>query len=498
MALTFANIPGNIRVPFWYGEVRAGVQGFQQDSTLLLIHLKNDSGSAVADRIYPILNGNEDQLFGADSPVAQMIKVARRNAPFQTIAAAGQAQIPGGTAGAGSVTFNGAASRAYSASFYIGGKLVRFAVSQGDTAAQQATKMAAAITAATSLSLPLAAVVAGGTPTKVDLTAKLKGPHINTVRVETGLSIDDDPYLDSLVTIVQPTGGVGATDITNVLANAGDTEYDWIALGYDDTANVGKLEDFLNDVAGRWGPYSQKYGHGFWAKSDTPGNLTTLGQSRNSQHVSLRGEYRYSTPSYINIAALAANAAAHLSTFPEGSRPLQTLPLYGVIGPKDPLDRFTVQTRNTLYYSGVSADAYDPVGGVMIDRVLTSYQQNQWGSPDTTFLDVNTMAQVMYAMRRFKADMTQTYGRVALTDDNPYGIDSQVTTEDIRKLFIHTYQKLVEDGCLENADLFAEGLQVERDANDANRVNASLPLDMVNQLRIVAVAAIVNLQLQGA
>jgi phage tail sheath gpL-like len=137
-------------------------------------------------------------------------------------------------------------------------------------------------------------------------------------------------------------------------------------------------------------------------------------------------------------------------------------------------------------------------GTMQVDRVLTSYQVNAWGSPDITFLDVNTPAQIMYSLRRLRADFTQKYGRASLADTNPYGIDSMVTPDDIRAEFIHSYDKLVRDGVLERLDLFEAGLQVERDVNDPNRVNASLPLDMVNQLRILAVAAVTFLQLQTA
>ena len=41
-------------------------------------------------------------------------------------------------------------------------------------------------------------------------------------------------------------------------------------------------------------------------------------------------------------------------------------------------------------------------------------------------------------------------------------------------------------GVTEKPSLFAEYLTVVRDLNDANRVNAYLPVDVVNQLRVFA------------
>jgi phage tail sheath gpL-like len=174
---------------------------------------------------------------------------------------------------------------------------------------------------------------------------------------------------------------------------------------------------------------------------------------------------------------------------------LQTITMVGVVGPAQKGDRPSIQTRQSLYYDGVAMDRFDDLTGeVQCDRTLTTYQHNSWGSPDITFLDINTPAQVMYAMRRFRADMTQVFGRVALADSNPYNVTNIVTPDDIRKQMCHTYTKLVKDGAFQGAEVFMQFLQVEHDANDPSRVNASLPLWCVNQLRILAVAAIVYLQ----
>ena len=50
------------------------------------------------------------------------------------------------------------------------------------------------------------------------------------------------------------------------------------------------------------------------------------------------------------------------------------------------------------------------------------------------------------------------------------------------------------NGIVENADLFAQNLIVERDANNPNRLNVLFPPDLVNQLRVFAVLAQFRLQ----
>jgi phage tail sheath gpL-like len=47
-------------------------------------------------------------------------------------------------------------------------------------------------------------------------------------------------------------------------------------------------------------------------------------------------------------------------------------------------------------------------------------------------------------------------------------------------------RELEEAGLVENIDQFKADLIVDRDASDPNRVNALLPPDIVNQMRVLA------------
>jgi phage tail sheath gpL-like len=494
MTIAFQNIPGNIRVPFFYGEVSAGLQGFQEQSILLLIGPANPSGgpnpgAAKLDQPVQVF-GNEDFLFGVDSPLAAMVKMARNNAPFQAIAGLPVSPPTTPVKAAGTFTITGTAARAASANVYVNGVQQRFTIAGGDSPTAIGSKLAASINS--DPYTPVVAVAAAGV---VTCTAKLGGTLGNQITLNVGILSDDDPLAASMITVAPMTGGAGDPSITTALANLGDRAYDYIGSAFSDSGNVTALENFLSDIVGRWGPYSQVYGHAFWGKDESFGALATEGNLHNSPHCTFLGQFNYVTPPYLNVAATAAIAAFHLTTFPEGSAPLQTLPKAGVKGPVLNGDRSTVAERQSLYFDGVSMDRFDDfTGECQIDRTLTTYQHNQWGSPDMTFLDINTPLQVMYALRRLRADLTQNMGRVALADSNPYNVSNIVTVQDVVNQAIHTYTKLVKDGCMENADVFSENVRGERDANDATRVNLSLPLDTVNQLRIVAVAAVVYLQ----
>jgi phage tail sheath gpL-like len=409
---------------------------------------------------------------------------------LQEIWAIPLADAGGSAAAVGSVNFSGTfpVTVAGSVIVYVGGIRVVLPVNTLMTAAQTATAFAAAVNALDFMQVT--AAVDGTVTTKVNLTANNKGTLGNSCRVETRYYTDDGAFTDSLVTIVQPTGGAGDPSITNAIAAMGDDQWDWIVQPYCTSGLLGEMEAFLD---ARWGPMSQKYGHQISAFSGSAGSTQSLTSARNSWHTSIMPMYNAPQATYLWAAAVGAVAAYHLQSAPELSRPLQTLPLIGILAPKLKGDRWSDVQRQSFYYAGASGYRVQD-GEVQIDRLVTTYQRNQWGSPDQSWLDVNTIAQLMYGLRDLMAYMTQTYPRHALVDSNPHNLQGFTTAEDIKNSFIHAYKQLEAIGVFENSGLFAELLIVERNATDPNRVDTYLPLDHVNALRVLAVNATSFLQ----
>lgn len=490
----FNNIPGNIRVPLFYAEINPAQAPYQSNSRLLLIGQKLTAGSATVRE--PILvTGGEDGLFGVNSMLAKMYKVARRNAPVQEIWCLPVADPTGGTAAAGSIKVGGTFPLAQNQSvvFYIHGVRFRVTAKTTDTAANVATAIAAAINASVDPCLVTAAVD-GTDTTKVNVTSRHKGAIMNKVRIEVGLSPDDPPAASTMLTIVQPTGGAGNVSLAAELVNLGDNEYDWIAAPYSDVADLDDVGAILDATSGRWSPFQQLYGHYITHRDDTVGGLTAHGLLRNDPHVTIMGSTNAVSPPWEWAAALGAQCVAHLQDAPELSRPLQTLPLLGIRGPKTQADRFSITERQSLYYAGISGFTVNRDGSVAIDRVITTYQRNAYGSPDPSWLDVNTIAQLIYGIRYLKAKITGQWGRAALADSNPTGVQGLATPRDVRTTIVHGYRELVALGVYENEDAFNSLLIVERNQTDANRLDVYLPLDAVNQLRIIAVNATSFLQ----
>lgn len=495
MAIQFNQIPGNIRVPFVRFEVNAGQSPYQSNQRLVLIGQKTTAGTADAD-IPAVISQNEDGLFGPGSMLAQMYKTARAQAPFQEIWCIPLADVGGGTAATGSIVCS-APTSSVSIVVYIGGYRVTFPVNGLMVGHDVATALVAAINNAppiNSQTMLCSAAIDGTNTAKVNITALNKGTLGNTIRIETKLYGDDGDAADNLLTIVQPTGGAGDPPITNAISNMGDDQWDWIVMPYCQDALLTQLETWLD---ARWGPMSQRYGHNVTAFSGSAGVVQAFTSARNSWHTSIMPVNNPPQPTFMWAAAVGGVVAQHLQTPPELSRPLQTLPLVGILPPKAVADQWSVVQRQSFYFAGASGYIVQS-GVVEIDRLVTTYQRNPWGSVDQSFLDINTIAQLMYGIPFIMQYMTETYPRAALVDSNPNNIQGFVTADDIRTAFIHAYKGLEAIGVFENSDLFAQLLICERNLQDPNRVDTYLPLDHVNQLRVLAVNATSFLQFPTA
>lgn len=496
MTIQFNSIPqSNLRVPLFYAEINRAQAPYISISRLLLVgQMLSDGGATAGEPVH--VQGDPRTLFGNNAMLVDMVDKARANAPIQEIWALPLADAVAGVAATGKITVNAAAfpvAGAATLSVWIGEWRTRVICYVTDDEDTLAARLITAINATERC--PVTAVVNGTNANEIDLTARHKGTIGNSIYLDTNYYGDEGPLAAKLFTFTQMSGGTGDPDVTSALANLGDDEYDWIVGPYSDAVNLGAFSTFLNGQSGRWSPFKQLYGHYLGMKVDTVSNLMTYGETYNDPHLSIFGIYRSASPSWCWAGAIGGRMAFHLSEAPELSRPLQTLDLIGILPPKAPANRPAQTDRQSLYFSGISSYHVDgKTKTASIDRLITTYQNNEWGSPDPSWLDVNTLAQSMYAIRAIRAAVTGQWGRAALMDENPDGLEGVATTPDIRATIVHEYNRLHRLGVVDNPDLFEAKLIVERNAVDANRVDIYLPADHVNQLRIIAVNYVSHLQ----
>ena len=492
MSVSFSQIPANLRLPLFHAEVDASQASyFVQDQRALLIGQRLSTGTAVAD--VPVLVSSTDQavtLFGAGSVLARMVAAYRRNDDFGGIWCLPLADAVAGVAATGTVTLTGTTTAAGALSLYIAGQRVQVAVASG-AAATVATALAAAITAASDQ--PVTAAASTGT---VTLTAKNKGPLGNDIDVRLnflGALGGEATPAGLTAAIVAMANGATAPSLAAGLAALGDEPFDFIASPYTDTTSLDAIKTLMDDQTGRWAWSRQLYGHVFAARRGTVSDLSTFGNARNDPHVTVLGYAASPTPPWEWAAALTGQAAKSLRIDP--ARPLQTLPLVGVLAPAVSA-RFTMSERQILLFDGVATFTTGTDGTVRIERAITTYQVNAYGQPDPSYLDVETLFTLTTVLRRLRSVITTKYARHKLANDGTtFGAGQAIVTPKIIKAeLIAQYSEMETLGLVENMAAFKANLIVERDPTDPNRLNVLYPPDLVNQLRVFAVLAQFRLQ----
>lgn len=497
MAISFNAIPGNIRVPLFYAELQSGGTPFQTARRLLIFGHKLSTGTA-QDNVPILVNAGvnaEDVFFGAGSQLSEMIKIARRNAPFQEIWACPIPE-PTGVKNVGTADFNSVVIPTTSTilTMYVAGREYNVTVSSTSTAASIVTDMVAEILDDSYASVvPSASTTAG----VIDLTARHAGTHGQDIDLRSDLYDDESTISRQVVFSQTATPGTGDPDLTDALVNIGSEPFTWIACPFNDAATLIQLGDFMDDVSGRWSPFQQMYGHVISAYSGTVGQQSAKGLTLNDQHLTVMGSFASPSPSWHIAAGLAARAAQHLSTAPELSRPMQFLSLEGIHPPRIQ-DRLTITDQNTLLFDGIATYTVSAVGQVQIQRSITTYRILNTGANDATFLDIQTMAQSQFFLTYMKDKVLQRHGRVGLADDDAPAITGISRPRDIRATLVTGYQELVDLGVTESVELFEEALIVERNTLDPNRIDVSVSADFVNQLRVFAMSATAYLQLNAS
>jgi phage tail sheath gpL-like len=481
MSVSFNDIPSTIRVPLVYIEFdnSRAVSGTPAVMhKILVLGQKLAAGSAAA--AVPVRITSADQagsLFGRGSMLHEMfvaLKAANRYTETWSIPLEDNVA---GVAASGTIAFTGVASASGAVNLYVGGIKVVAGVASGDTATITAAALAAAINAKTDL--PVTASAALGT---VTLTARHKGEVGNGIDLR--LNYYQGEVLPTGVAAVITAMASGATnpDLATALAAFGQEWWNSIVMPYTDGANLAKLKGEL-DL--RWGPTKMMDGIAYAAFRGTHAATGTFGSGLNTQHLSVMGCGIAPTAPHVLASVYAAVAAASLSIDP--ARPLQTLPLPGVLAPALAA-RWTMEERNLLLFDGISTAMIGPDGTVMIERAITTYQVNAFGVSDPSYLDVNTPATLSYIRYATRARITQKFPRHKLADDGTRFSPGQaiVTPKTIKAELMALFRELELAGLVEDFSQYKADLIVERNANDRNRLDVLSSPNLINQFRVFA------------
>ena len=500
MTVPFSRVPNNLRTPLFYVEFDNSMANTATATQrTLLIGQMLPTGTAAANIPVKVSSPNGvGELTGKGSQLHGMMAAYQKNDTAAEVWILPLADDSGSmTAAKGSIKVASQASETGVISLYLAGIRVQMTVLATDTPAQIATAMVTAIARKTDL--PVTAAVKSDATDTVELTAKNAGLLGNGIDIRLnylGTQGSEVTPAGLTLTVTAMTGGAGAPDFVDALGNLQDKTFDFIINAYDDTASLDAMKAFLNDASGRWAWDKQLYGHSFGTASGTYAELGTKGEARNNQHETLLGVYRSPTPRYIWSAALTGAIAPSLRNDP--GRPLQSLPVYGVLAP-DLADRFELTERNNLLYSGISTYTVADDGTVNVENIITTYQKNSYGDEDNSYLQVETLFSLMFVTRYLRTAVTSKFGRMKLAADGTRFAPGQpiVTPNIIKADQIAEYQTLVFNGYAQDAEAFAKNIIVEQNKTNPNRVDVLWPGALINQLRIFALLNQFRLQAES-
>ncbi|MGD9664618.1 MAG: phage tail sheath subtilisin-like domain-containing protein [Novosphingobium sp.] len=491
MAISFNGIPATLRVPFVYAEIsnENAVQGVVvQPYKILIFGQRLAAGTVLANVPTRVTSKEQGKTyFGAGSMLAHMVEASMKVNNFTETWAVALDDDAAAAAATGTITFTGPATAGGTLYLYIGGRRMTVGVNSADADAAIATAVAAAITA--NADLPVTASAALGV---VTLTARNKGEAGNNIDVRFNYNTGESFPAGVTATVVAMSGGTSNPDIADAIAALGDVQYNVIAFPYTDAVSLTAIE---TELADRWGPMRMIDGMAFAASRANHSGLGTLGDSRNSPHVSIMGAYGVPNSPW-EVAASVAGTTAYYGNI-DPARQFKTLPLTGILPPAD-ADRFTLQERNILLYDGISTFYVDAGGVVRLERVITTYKTNAAGADDPSYLDVMTPMLLSFLRYDFRNYILRKYPRSKLANDGTrYGPGQSIITPKVGKAeAINKFRQWEELGYVENAAQFKRDLICERNATDPNRLDWLLPPDLINNFMIGGVK--IAFLLQGA
>ena len=372
----------------------------------------------------------------------------------------------------------------------VAGVPVPVGVSAAMTTAATASAIVAAINV--NLDLPVMAAI-GATSSTVTVTAKNKGLAGNDLDLRlayygttggdvmpTGLAITGL----LIATGTQLTGGTqNPTALLTALDNLADQAFDFVVFPYTDAVSLNVWQTFMDNNTGRWSWDRMLYGGGFNGFRGTYGAATAFGVTRNDPAMATLPVYDAPEPSWIWAARITGDYAVSCRANP-------AVPFQDIVTdllPPPIQNRFTGDELETLLGDGLGA--YEVIGGqVVINRLPTNYQLDAQGDPDNSYQDVESRYQLTYAARDLKTYLSSLYSRKIWVDDNTKlsgTINNAVAMPSMLKAScISRYRYLEQLGIVQDADVFAAGLVVQK-VGSAARIYWDG--DLSNQLRQIEI-----------
>lgn len=461
--ISFDNIPASIRKPGKYFEynTRLAVRTLPNNKQRMLIVAQRLAAGSVAALIPTEVfsDAQAADYFGLGSMAHQMCRAAIVANPYLDLTVCALDDNAAGLQADGTVTIVGPATASGYLRLHIGHRSIEIGVANG--AAQN--DIAAALKAEIDklADLPVTAGIAANV---ITLTHRHKGTVGNQVDLVTEVTAKG-----VTAAVVAMAGGVTDPDVSTALAEVFGEQYHIIAVPYVSQTAIEDLRDHLDSVSG---PLEQRPGVGVYGYDGALASATTLAGLINSGRVLcayLRGTR---SPAY----ELAAAMAAVMAWEEDPAMPLNTLALKGIHAPLIG-QRLSRTEQESCLYNGTTPLEVGPGEHVQIVRAISTYIQDPQGIDDISLLDITTIRTLDYVRKSVRERISLRFPREKLSSKTP----PRVRTEILDVLY-----KLEELEIVEEVDANKAGVLVERDLQDPNRLDAKIPVDVVNGLHVFA------------
>jgi len=462
--IAFDQIPASIRKPGKYFEFNTKLAVRTLPGNLqktLIVGQRLAAGTVLANVAVDVFSdADAATFFGRGSVAHLMVRSALQANPYLTLSAIALDDAAASVAASGTVTIMGNASAAGVVTLNIGDQTVIVAVAAADTPTIIAAALVAQIAKQPDLPVSAAAVVG-----VVTLTAKNKGSLCNIIKISSKAS--DGSGVTAGYTAL--TGGATDPTIATALATVFAAGHNIIISAWNDQTNLTALRTHLDAVSG---PLEQRGAVGIFGHVGTLAASTTLAGLINSGRIT-----GLLVPNGFEASfEVAAAYGAVVASEEDPARPLNTLPLTGILA--NPLaNRLGRVEQENALYNGITPSEVGPGEKVQIVRAITTYMLDPQGVPDISMLDLTTIRTLDYVRKACRERIALRFPREKLSARTP---------DKVRSELLDVLYKLEELEIVQNVDLWKGQLIVERDLQDPNRLDAKIPTNVVNGLHVFA------------
>ncbi|WP_076591980.1 phage tail sheath subtilisin-like domain-containing protein [Herminiimonas arsenitoxidans] len=460
--IAFEKIGSSNRKPSVLAEfnIRMATRGLPGNrQTTLIIGQKTAAGSLAALTLTNVFSDVEAaQLCGYGSQIHRMVLKTLKANKYSNISIMALADAAG-VAASWPITVAGVPTAGGVFSLALNDDIIEVATATTDTPTTIAAAIVTAIT-----SRPELAFSAENEAGVATIEAKNKGTVANAFKVTVA---GTTPGITLSVGAQVP--GTIDPDITAALTAAFIGGHDQVVIAYKDAPNVVALRNHIDAVSD---PAEKRWALGFVGSNGSFATAMALSASIGHGFINNPWCRNTTTPTMEIAAAYAAVIAAN----EDPALGYDNVEVKGIAVPLV-IDRTSRTEEESALYNGLAPLSVGPGERVQIVRAVTTYTVNAAAVPDVAWLDITTPRTMKYVAKVFIEDRARTYLGGKITD-------RRIAAMRDRGIVL---LKMLEDlEIIEAVDDNLDDYIVERDLQDVSRVNERIPVDVVNNLHIIA------------